>query len=295
MDINKLKVFISVFKNRSFSKASAELYLSQPTVSDHIRSLEEELNCRLFDRLGRSIIPTREAEALYDRALEIVDKAENLRNIIPLLSREVSGELVIGASTIPGTYILPSVMTGFLKEYPSVHFKVMISDSRDVAEKVLRHELILGVTGAKLINSMISYIPLQDDELIAVASPFLTEKREMSLRELTRLPIVLREEGSGTRIEAERILRSKGIDIERFKVSCILGSTEAVKEAVKAGMGFSILSKVAVKDELSFGNLIEIKIPDIVMKRRFYILTHRQRTIPYSYNIFIEHLKRFKV
>lgn len=294
MDINKLKAFISVYKNRSFSRASEELYLSQPTVSDHIRSLEEELNCKLFDRLGRTIIPTREAEALFNRAVEVVEEIENLRNIIPLSTREVSGELLIGASTIPGTYILPPVMVQFLRGNPSVHFKVIISDSKGIAEMVLRHELIMGIVGARLKNSMINYIPLQDDELIVVASPSLTDKREMSLQDIMELPIVLREEGSGTRKEAERILEAKGIGIEMFKISGILGSTEAVKEAVKAGMGFSILSRVAVEDELSSGTLVEISVPGMVMKRKFYIITHNKRTIPYSYNIFIEYLKRFK-
>lgn len=294
MDINKLKVFISVFKRRSFSKASEELYLTQPTVSDHIRSLEEELGCRLFDRLGRSIMPTREAEMLFDRALEIVEKAENLRNVISASGGKISGELVIGASTIPGTYILPYAMYKFMAEHPKVHFKTIISDSKDIVEKVLRYELIVGVVGAKLINSMVNYIPFHDDDLIAVASPSLTGSRERSLRSLTELPIVLREEGSGTRRETERIFGTKRINIDMFRVSGILGSTEAVKEAVKAGMGFSIISKVAVEDELRYGDLVEIKISDVKMKRKFYIVTHRRRTVPQVYNVFIEYLKGFK-
>ncbi|MFN3479877.1 MAG: selenium metabolism-associated LysR family transcriptional regulator [Thermodesulfovibrionales bacterium] len=294
MDINKLKVFISVFKRRSFSKASEELYLTQPTVSDHIRSLEEELGCRLFDRLGRSIMPTKEAEILFDRAIEIIEKADNLKGIISASKSQVTGEIVVGASTIPGTYILPYAMFRFMNKHPEVQFKTIISDSKDIVEKVLRHELILGIVGAKLINSMINYIPFHDDDLIAVASPSLTGSRERSLRELTELPIVLREEGSGTRRETERILETKRINIDMFRVSGILGSTEAVKEAVKAGMGFSIISRVAVEDELRYGNLVEIKISDVKMKRKFYIVTHRRRTVPQVYNVFIEYLKGFK-
>lgn len=294
MDINKLRVFISVFKRRSFSKASEELYLTQPTVSDHIKSLEEELGCRLFDRLGRSIMPTREAEILFDKAVEIVEKANNLRDIISASKSKISGELVIGASTIPGTYILPYAMFRFSKEHPDVHFKTIISDSKDIVEKVSRHELMVGIVGAKLTNSMINYIPFHDDDLIAVTSPSLTKYRETSLCSLTELPIVLREEGSGTRRETERILETKGINIEMFHISGILGSTEAVKEAVKAGMGFSIISKVAVEDELKYGALVEIKISDVKLKRKFYIVTHRKRTTPRVYNVFIEYLKGFK-
>ncbi|MFN3396635.1 MAG: selenium metabolism-associated LysR family transcriptional regulator, partial [Thermodesulfovibrionales bacterium] len=264
------------------------------TVSDHIRSLEEELGCRLFDRLGRSIMPTKEAEILFDRATEIIEKADNLRDVISASQSQVTGEIVVGASTIPGTYILPYAMFSFIKEHPKVHFKTIISDSKDIVERVSRHELIVGVVGAKLINSMINYIPFHDDDLIAVASPSLTRNMERSLRSLTELPIVLREEGSGTRRETERIFETKRINIDMFRISGILGSTEAVKEAVKAGMGFSIISKVAVEDELRYGDLVEIKISDVKMKRKFYIVTHRRRTVPQVYNVFIEYLKGFK-
>ncbi len=294
MDINKLRVFLSVYKRRSFSKASDDLYLSQPTVSDHIKSLEDELNCRLFDRIGRSVIPTKEAEILFDRAQEIVEKADSLRYVISSRDSDISGELLIGASTIPGTYILPHVMVRFFNEYPSVHFQTIISDSKDISERVIRHELLIGIVGTKLINSMLNYTPFIEDELIVVSSPPLGKKREMSLVELMKLPVVLREDGSGTRKETERILESKGISLDMFKVAGILGSTEAVKEAVKAGMGFSIVSRVAVEDDLSYGKLVEIKLTDVKMKRKFYIVLHKKRTIPRAYSIFIDYLRRVK-
>lgn len=153
MDIHHLKIFVSVFKNRSFSKASQKLYLTQPTISGHIKSLEEELNCRLFDRMGRTVIPTKEAEVLYSYAIEIIEKADNIKNVIGQFKKEPTGELIIGASTIPGTYLLPSIMTGFLKKYPAISFQIIISDSRDIIERVLKHELLMGIVGAKLINT----------------------------------------------------------------------------------------------------------------------------------------------
>src|SRR3990172_4868184 len=109
MDIHQLRVFTSVFKNKSFSKASEELYLTQPTVSDHIKTLEEELDCKLFDRLGRTIIPTKEAEVLYNHAIGIIEKISTLKDTFSQLKKEVSGELVVGASTIPGTYLMPKI------------------------------------------------------------------------------------------------------------------------------------------------------------------------------------------
>ncbi|HMK56094.1 MAG TPA: LysR family transcriptional regulator, partial [Dissulfurispiraceae bacterium] len=160
MDIHQLRIFASVYKNKSFSRASEELYLTQPTVSDHIKALEEEFGCRLFDRLGRSILHTKEAEALYGHALEIIEKADKVKDIIGRFKKEPSGELVLGASTIPGTYLLPPVMAAFRSRYPSISFQIIIGDSREIVDKVLAHDLLLGIVGSKPSNEQIVHIPL---------------------------------------------------------------------------------------------------------------------------------------
>jgi DNA-binding transcriptional LysR family regulator len=280
VDIHHLKVFISVFKNRSFSRASEELHLTQPTISDHIKTLEEELDFKLFDRLGRTIIPTKEAEVLYSHAMEIIEKANILKEAIGQTKKEIKGELIIGASTIPGTYLMPHIMAKFQKRYPSVSFQILVSDSRDIVEKVSRHELLMGAVGAKTTNTQINYAPFMDDELIVVSSPSL----------IIKFPIILREEGSGTRKETEKILEGKGISFENIKIAGIFGSTDAVKQAVKAGLGVSILSKFSVTDELKHKILKEIKLIDLQMKRKFYIVTHKKRTLPQAYKMFLEHI-----
>src|SRR5574340_735126 len=126
MDIHHLKVFASVYKNRSFSIAAEELNLTQPTVSDHIRALEEELNCRLFDRLPRKIIPTREAAVLIVRAQEIIERFEGFNDVLAEFRKDLSGHLVVGASTIPGTYILPGLTASFRQKNPSVLFEIVV-------------------------------------------------------------------------------------------------------------------------------------------------------------------------
>ncbi len=291
MDIHQLKVFTSVFKNKSFSKASEELNLTQPTVSDHIKTLEEELDCRLFDRLGRMIIPTKEAEALYTHALEIIEKANVTKDIIGRFKKELTGELVIGASTIPGTYLMPSLIATFNRKHPSVSFQIFISDSKDIGEKVLKHKLLLGVVGTRFTNGDLNYLPFIEDDLIVVSSPLLIKQDSMKLKDLIEFPMILREEGSGTRRELEKILETKGVTLEDIKTAGVFGSTDAVKQAVKAGLGFSILSKLSVVDELKYKILKEIKITDVQMKRRFYIVTHKKRTLPFLYSNFLEHLK----
>lgn len=290
MDIHQLKVFASVFKNRSFSKASEELHLTQPTISNHIKSLEDEFNSKLFDRLGRTIMPTKEAEVLYNHSLEIIEKADTLKEAIMEVSKDLTGKVLIGASTIPGVYLMPRIMSEFKKKYPSISFQILISDSRGIVEDVTRHELLLGIVGAKLGNDQINYIPFVEDELIVVASPYLANNGESTLKDIISLPMVMREEGSGTRRETERLLESRGVSLDKIHIAGIFGSTDAVKQAVKAGLGVSILSKFSVADELEHDILREIKLSDIQMKRRFYIVTHKKRTLPRSYNAFLEHI-----
>lgn len=290
MDIHHLRVFASVFKHRSFSKASEELHLTQPTVSDHVRSLEEELNCKLFDRLSRKIIPTKEAGVLIGRASEIIEKVEGIQGLLGEFRKELAGYLIIGASTIPATYILPGLTASYRKKHPGVFFEIVVSDSRGIIDKVAGHDLLVGAVGAKLDNGQVHYSPFLDDELIAIASPSFTKNRSLSLSEIAALPMVMREQGSGTRREFEKILVKGGIDPQQLSIVGLFGSTDAIKQAVKEGMGISIISRRAVRDELKCNILREIKIKNADMKRQFFIVTHRKRTLPHIYRSFLGYL-----
>ncbi len=181
-------------------------------------------------------------------------------------------------------------MTAFQKKYPSISFQIIITDSKEVVRKVLAHELLLGIVGAKLNNSQIVYSPLIEDELIVVASSQFTKKQSMSIKEVAVLPMVLREEGSGTRKEIERIFSSKGINIESLNIAGFFGSTDSIKQAVKAGMGVSILSRLSVVDELKHKILKEITLSGMQMKRHFYVVTHKKRTLPAAYTLFLKHV-----
>jgi DNA-binding transcriptional LysR family regulator len=285
MDIHHLRVFASVYKHKSFSKAAEELNLTQPTVSDHIRSLEEELNCKLFDRLSRKILPTKEAGALIGRTEEIIDKTEGFKDILREFKKDLSGHLIIGASTIPGTYILPGLTASFRKKHPSVLFEIIVSDSREIINKVSEHEFLIGIVGAKLEAKQVHYEPFLDDELVAIASDSFEVKKGIGIKDLAGYPLVMREQGSGTRREFEKILEREGIDPHQLNIVGIFGSTDAIKQAVKEGMGISILSRRSVNGELKCGMLREIEIKDADMKRQFYIITHKKRTLPHLYRI----------
>lgn len=291
MDIHHLKVFVSVYKHRSFSKASEELHLTQPTVSDHIKTIEDEFDFRLFDRLGRTIIPTKEAEVLYAHAAGALERMDVLREAIGKFMKEIAGELVVGASTIPGSYLMPAIMASFRKRYPAILLQVVIADSSVIAEKIARHDLLLGIVGVKPVNPQLEAMPFMEDHLIAVSSPSLIKEDSITLDRLTGYPMILREEGSGTRREVEKILDLKGYRLENFSTAGIFGSSDAIREAVKAGLGFSVISRLAVQEELARGVLKEIKLKDIRMKRNLYIIMHKKRTLPFPYLKFLEYLK----
>jgi DNA-binding transcriptional LysR family regulator len=290
MDIHRLRVFLSVFRNRSFSRASEELHLSQPTVSDHIKAIEEELNCRVFDRLGRKIVPTKEAGILAGRAAEILEKVDGIPGLLSEFRKELAGHLVVGASTIPASYILPGLTASYRKEHPGVFFEVVVSDSRGIIERVAGDDLLMGIAGARLDIRQVNYLPFLEDELIVIAPPSFDDQKSMRLAEVALLPMVMREQGSGTRREFEEILLREGLDPQVLAIVGLFGSTDAIKQAVKAGMGLSVISRRAVLDELKCGLLREIRIRKTDMKRRFFVVTHRKRTLPHIYKSFLEHI-----
>ncbi len=291
MDIHQLKVFVSVYKNRSFSRASEDLYLSQPTISDHIKSLEETLNSRLFDRLGRSIAPTKEAMLLYPRALDLIERLESIRSAVKNSKEEMEGEVLIGASTVPGAYVLPRLASDFKAIYPGAFFNVKIEDSREITRQVAEHELLLGIVGARMEWKTLRFVPFMADEMVLAAKPGLCGKNPVTLDDLKGLPLLLREEGSGTRRMTEQFLTEKGLPFEKLRITDSFGSTAAIKEALKAGSGASILSRIAIKEEMERGAIEEIRIKGVRMTRNFYIIMHRKRTFPKLLDLFFGFLK----
>lgn len=288
MDVHQLRVFSAVFRHRSFSRAAEELRLTQPTVSEHVADLEGVLGTRLFDRAGRSIHPTPEGEVLFARAGEILERVAAIPEAVARSRRELAGRLEIGASSIPGVYILPGAIAGFRRRHPAVSFAVRAGDSREVAALVAAHELPLGIVGSRIPGGHLHYQPLMEDDLAVVAPPSGWEGAT-TLRRLARRPAVLRGEGSGTWREAERILRGAGVDPGRLEVGAVLGSTEAVKQGVKAGLGWSVVSKRAVEEDVAAGTLRVVPVSQR-MRRAFYAVFHARRTLAPAAKAFIEHL-----
>jgi DNA-binding transcriptional LysR family regulator len=291
MDIHHLKIFVSVYKNKSFTRASEDLHISQPTISEHIKNLESSLDCRLFDRLGRSIMPTTEADVLYPKALQLLDDLDQIQEKITATGAGVKGKLVIGASTIPGAYILPRVAYSFKKQYPKVGFEILIEDSARIINMILQHELLCGIVGARITSDKLDYSPLIEDELVLVATPKVLAQKTITLEKLSTIPFLQRETGSGTRQTFEDFLKKK-MSTADFNIVATFGSTSAVKQAVKESLGASVISRIAVQEELENKTLLEIPIKNFKMKRKFYQVRQKKRTLPAQYLAFCKHLKK---
>ncbi len=285
MDIHHLKIFIAVHRNSSFSKASQELHISQPTISEHIKNLENELNCTLFDRLGRSILPTAAAGILLPHALQVVDELNKLKDAVYKDNNQINGELIISASTIPGTYLLPRLAATFKKKHPHTRFQILINDTGESITRVLSHETHLAVTGGTTKNSALNETVFFEDKLICVISRNLPKSDQ---KDLASIPVLLREKGSGTRQTMEEILAQAHIPLKEKNIAAILGSTAAIKEALLAGLGFSIISSMAVKGELTTGQLHQIPLDVACMTRPLVFISHKKRTLPHHYQAFMD-------
>jgi len=295
MDIHHLKIFASVYKNKSFTRASEKLNISQPTISEHIKNLENSLDCRLFDRMGRTIMPTAEADVLYPKALQLLDDLERIQEEISATGGVIKGRILVGASTIPGAYILPRKAYTFKLQFPETVFEVLIKDSKKITEMVLNHDLLCGIVGARMESEKLNYTPLIEDELVLVADRDMGSKKKLiKAQELLSLPFLIREKGSGTRQTLENYLGKKNISSENLHIVATLGSTSAIKQALKAGLGVSILSRIAVQEELDRGILKEITIQGMKMKRRFFMISLKKRTLPPQYAAFCKHMKQDK-
>jgi len=200
----------------------------------------------------------------------------------------VQGELIIGASTIPGTYLLPRQACLFRQKYPSTSFEITIHDSREIIGMVLDHSLLCGVVGAKM-EDQLHYVPLAEDELVLVAARDLIPAT--AAVDFCQIPLLMREQGSGTRENTIHMLEQAGIPLESITVAATLGSSAAVKEAAKAGLGAAWISRLAVQDALERGELIEIPTPGLSRRRNFYLVSHRKRTLPHHYQVFYQYLQ----
>ncbi len=280
MDFRRLEIFAKVAELGSFSRAAEALFLTQPTVSEHVRSLEDELGVQLLDRLGRGATPTPAGQVLLGYARRMVALAREAQQAVDQLRGRISGELAVGGSTIPGEYVLPRLIGAFKAKYPDISISLLIGDSRQVSAWVDEGRVEVAVVGARPSARALESRELMPDELVVVvpAGHPWAAGRAIGIADLRGEPLVMRERGSGSREAMERALADAGLDLSGFRVVGEMGSTQAVKQAVRAGLGIALMSHRAVEDECRAGLLACVKVTDLKFARAFYLVTHRDRT-----------------
>ena len=292
IDFRKLEVFLKVYETQSFSKTSKLLYLTQPTVTLHIKDLEEILGVKLLDRNTRKVIPSKAGKVVYEYGKEIINLLKEMEKELEIFKDEKRGIVEIGGSTIPGQYILPKIIKSFKKKYPQISVYLKVGDSREIVEKVIKGDFDLGMVGAVFKNKELVYIPCYEDEIVLIAPPDFP-KDEISLEELYDISLIKREEGSGTWENAIESLQKKGLDILKLNIVGEMGSTEAIKESVKAGLGCGFISSLAIELEKALNLLKVIKIKNIFIKRKFYLIYPKVKKITSSEEKFIKFIKKF--
>jgi len=278
--LDLMRLFGQVVEEQSFTVVARKLGISQPAVSNQIRAFEEKLGVKLLYRKGKGFALTPEGEIVHKHALHMLDEWSELMREIGDSEKLMSGKIHIGASHIPGEYLLPVYLASFRKKYPEIMFKLSIGDSLEMAEKVLSHEVDFAVVGAVFdTEKLTSEFWLKDELGFVISSNHpLSTNESIEIDSIMEDPMIIRETGSGHRRAFEEAISKHGLDLNDFNIALEVGSTEAVKNAVRSGIGFSFLSRHA-SESCEKQGLVWANVKDLPIERGFYLLTRRNKPL----------------
>ncbi|HHH43794.1 MAG TPA: LysR family transcriptional regulator [Gammaproteobacteria bacterium] len=274
----RLQVFHTVARLLSFTKAAEALHMTQPAVTFQVRQLEEQFNTRLFDRTHNRISLTEAGKRVYEYAHRIFDLYSEMDNAVREMTGDISGVLMIGASTTIAEYMLPALLGDFKKKYPDVNVQLKVSNSDGIVHMVENNVIDLGVVESPVMNKNLVVDVCRMDQLVAVVAPRhpLAEQESVRLEALLEYPYICREEGSGTREVIAEYMQEQGIHESQVHLSMELGSPESIKGAVEAGMGVSIVSFATVQKELKLGTLVVLTL-EPTLDRPFSFVHQKQK------------------
>jgi DNA-binding transcriptional LysR family regulator len=295
MEDHKLRVFCTVAETRSFSKASEIIHLTQPAVSLQIQALEETYETKLFDRSSSTVMLTPAGEVLYKFAKEILTLYAQADKDIGEITGLVKGSISIGASTTVGNYLLPLVISDFKRKNPKIKIHLQVGNTKRIVELLNAGNLDLGIVEGEVSKYKIISEKLLADELVLIVPTHhvWAKKKDLSMLDLIKEPYISREEGSGTRQVIEKHLNKKGITIQNMNITTILGSTEAIKEAVESGIGVSIVSKWAVRREYKYGSIKPLKFKEGKLLRDFSLVFNKNTVTSYAVDEFLAFLRKY--
>jgi DNA-binding transcriptional LysR family regulator len=279
MDFKQLEAFISVAKLRSFSKAANAIYLSQPTISSHISSLERDLNIQLFDRTSKEVNLTPAGQSFLQYANDIINTRNHAVTELSNFNNNISGRLNISASTTPCNSMLPGLISSFNESYSNVRFNIKEQGSVGIIKDIIDLNCEIGLVGTSIDNSKIKSYKIMEDELVVVSSPELNLPDKIRVDELFKYNFIIREKESATRYTLETTLANSDVDLNKLKVLCEVNNLDAQLKFVKLGMGISIMSKDLCKEYFQNNTLKLTYIEDISLKRDIYLVVSSRRTL----------------
>jgi DNA-binding transcriptional LysR family regulator len=295
MEDHKLKVFCTVAETRSFSKTSEIIHLTQPAVSLQIQALEEMYETKLFDRSSSRVTLTPAGEVLYKYAKDILALYAAAEKVIGEMTGLVKGSITIGAGSTIGNYFLPSVISDFRKTHPKIKVNLFVANMQRVIELLNAGNINVGLVEGDVKRQKIVVEKLLSDELLLIVPSYhpWAKRKEVSVSELIDEPFILREAGSGTRQTIEKFFARHGIGLQGLKVSMVLGSTQAIKEAVENGLGVSIVSRWAARKENKYGTLSMVNFKEEKMLRNFSLITYKNSVPSHAVEEFLTYLRSY--
>jgi len=278
MSDRRLQVFHTVAGVLNFTRAAEMLHMTQPAVTHQIRQLEADFNTRLFDRVNNKISLTPAGTQVLDYASRILSLYSEMHESVKELTGDRSGLLTLGASTTIAEYMLPDLLGGFRREFPDVHVRLRVANTDAIVALVATSSIDLGIVEGVVQNQQLLVEDCQQDELVVIVpnDHTLVNKTSVEPADLTQYPFIQREDGSGTRSVISAYLAEHGLSEDQLQHPFELGSTEAIKGAVQAGMGISIVSEATVKKELDLGMLVAKTLSPALL-RPFYFVRQRQQ------------------
>lgn len=289
MTLKQLEVFVAVAETHSFSKGAEKSCITQSTASQHIQGLEEELGIRLFDRGRGGALLTEAGKLFLGRANRILSECDESRSAVRRFLGMEDVVLKVGASNVPGTCLIPSALGRFQDACPRVRLEVSQGDSRSVLQQLITEDIELGFIGGRFDDERIHFEAMGEDTIVcAVARDRITTtKPALSQAELCKVPLVVREQGSGTQQAVYEALARTWISRESLRIAAVLGSSEAVKRALLEGAGYAFVSNISISEELASGKLATVRIPGLAITRKFYAAYRSGRELSPAANAFL--------
>lgn len=294
MNLKQLESFSYIIETNSFSEAAKKLFLTQPTISSHISLLEKELSTQLLIRTTKDVIPTDAGKKLYTYAKQMLQIQNTILEEFHVKSEDEKNVINLGASSIPEQYILPEILPKYLKKNKN-EFKIGRGDSFEIINQVVNKEIEIGLVGTQIETSNCIFEPFYKDKLVVITpvnQKYLQMKEEgFHIKDLLKEPIIMREEGSGTRKEIKKFLNHMKINDGSLNIIATLNSTESIKRSVANNMGISIISNLAVQDYIKDKRVLAFDLAEENIYRNLYIVRNKEMYMSKSSLKFIKFMR----